>query len=392
MKIHEYQAKEILAQFNVPVQKGIVAHTASEVEAAFTELGEPLAVVKAQVHAGGRGKGGGVKLVKSATEAKEVAERILANALITPQTGPEGVPVKKLLVCPGLDIAKEYYVGLVVDRTLGPVLMASSEGGVEIEEVAAKTPEKILKEPIDPQAGLLPFQGRRLAYKLGFSGKKAEEVCRVMQGIAAAFLKYDGCLMEINPLVETKQGDIIALDAKIEFDDNASFRHSIYAEMRDTTEENEMEIRAAQHQLSYIKLDGNIGCMVNGAGLAMGTMDIIKYAGGEPANFLDVGGGVSRERVTEAFKIVLSDPKVKAVLINIFGGIVRCDVVAQGVVDAVNEIHLNVPLVVRLEGTNVKEGREILDNSGMTIITANGMQEAADKIVAAAAANQKGDS
>ncbi|BBM81944.1 ADP-forming succinate--CoA ligase subunit beta [Candidatus Uabimicrobium amorphum] len=384
MNIHEYQAKEILAKFNVPVQQGVVVNNGDEAAGAYETLGSELAVVKAQVHAGGRGKGGGVKLVRSAQEAKEVAETILSKPLVTPQTTAEGVPVHKLLVCPGADIEKEYYVGMVVDRALGPVIMASTEGGIEIEEVAKNTPEKILKEPVDPGLGLQAFQARRLAFGLGFGKDQLGVVCQIMQGLAKAFLETDCALMEINPLITTKTGEVLALDAKIGFDDNASFRHPMYAELHDSTQENETELKAAELHLSYVKLDGNIGCMVNGAGLAMATMDIIKQAGGEPANFLDVGGGVSEKRVTEAFKIILSDPNVEAVLVNIFGGIVQCDVVAQGVIEAVKAVQLSVPLVVRLEGTNVEKGRQIFADSDLPIITATGMLEAANKVVEAA--------
>lgn len=384
MNIHEYQAKEILAKFNVPVQQGVVVNNGDEAAGAYETLGSELAVVKAQVHAGGRGKGGGVKLVRSAQEAKEVAETILSKPLVTPQTTAEGVPVHKLLVCPGADIEKEYYVGMVVDRALGPVIMASTEGGVEIEEVAKNTPEKILKEPVDPGLGLQDFQARRLAFGLGFGKDQLGVVCQIMKGLAKAFLETDCSLMEINPLITTKTGEVLALDAKINFDDNAAFRHPMYAELHDSTQENETELKAAELHLSYVKLDGNIGCMVNGAGLAMATMDIIKQAGGEPANFLDVGGGVSEKRVTEAFKIILSDPNVEAVLVNIFGGIVQCDVVAQGVIEAVKAVQLSVPLVVRLEGTNVEKGRQIFADSDLPIITATGMLEAANKVVEAA--------
>lgn len=389
MKIHEYQAKKILAEFQVAVQEGIVATNPGEAQSAFEKLSVPLAVVKAQVHAGGRGKGGGVKLVRSAAEAAEVAGKILSKPLVTPQTGPQGVPVNKVLVCPGVDIAKEYYVGMVVDRTLGPVLMASSEGGVEIEEVAQKSPEKILKEVVDVRVGLLPFQARRLAYKLGFTGEQADSVCQIMQGIAAAFIKYDGSLLEINPLVRTKEGKILALDAKMVFDDNASFRHPFYEELMDNSETDQSEIRAHKSNLSYVRLDGNIGCMVNGAGLAMATMDIVKRAGGEPANFLDVGGGVKKDQVTEAFKIILSDSRVEGVLVNIFGGIVRCDVIAQGILEAVKEVAMQHPLVVRLEGTNVEEGRRLLRESTLQVISATSMKEAAEKIVAAVKARKE---
>lgn len=384
MNIHEYQAKELLGKFDVPIQEGIVALNGDDAAAAYTKLGSELAVVKAQVHAGGRGKGGGVKLVRSAEEAKKVAETILSKPLITPQTEKEGVKVTKLLVCPGVDIEKEYYVGMVVDRVLGPVMMVSTEGGIEIEEVAKNTPEKILKEAVDPAFGLQDFQARRLAFSLGFGKDKLAIVCQTLKGLAKAFLANDCSLMEINPLVTTKSGEVLALDAKITFDENAGFRHPHYKELHDPSQENETELKAAEYHLSYVKLDGNIACMVNGAGLAMATMDIIKQAGGEPANFMDVGGGVNQERVTEAFKILLSDSSVNAVLVNIFGGIVQCDVVAQGIIEAVKVVQLNIPLVVRLEGTNVEKGRQIFADSDLPIITATGMLEAANKVVEAA--------
>jgi succinyl-CoA synthetase beta subunit len=388
MKIHEYQAKKILSEFGVAVQEGIVANSAAEAEAAFTKLGVPTAVVKAQVHAGGRGKGGGVKLVKSAQEANSVSATILSRPLVTHQTGPQGVPVHKVLVCAAVDIAKEYYLGMVLDRSLGLVLMASAEGGVEIEEVAQKSPEKILKETVDVRYGLLPFQARRMAMQLGFAENELDIVVKTMQGITQAFIAYDCSLVEINPFVRTKDGKIMAIDAKILFDDNADFRHPVYEELRDNSEVNEAEIRAAKSKLSYIKLDGNIGCMVNGAGLAMSTMDIIKRAGGEPANFLDVGGGVQQDQVIEAFRIIVSDPHVEAILVNIFGGIAKCDLIAQGIVNAVKEMGLKHPLVVRLEGTNMEMGMKILSSSGLKIDTATGMADAAQKVVAAAKAKK----
>lgn len=388
MKIHEYQAKKILSEFGVPVQEGEVVSSAAEAKEAFQKLGAPLAVVKAQVHAGGRGKGGGVKLVKSAEEAEEVATKILSAPLITPQTGPEGVPVNKLLVCPGADIEKEFYLGMVVDRTLGPTLIASAEGGVEIEEVAATNPEKILKEPIDIFQGLRPYQARKLAFQLGFKKEELDDVATVLEGVAAAFTAYDCALMEINPLVRTTDGNILALDAKVLFDDNASFRHPVYEELRDNSETNAAELKAAESNLSnFIQLEGSIGCMVNGAGLAMGTMDIIKRSGGEPANFLDVGGAANQAQVTEAFKIIASDPNVKAIFVNIFGGIVKCDVIAHGIIGAVQEVDLKCPLVVRLEGTNVEEGRKLLQESSLNIVSSTLMSEAAEKVVAAAQGN-----
>ena len=389
MKIHEYQAKKILSDFGVSIQEGIVASNAAEAEAAFTKLGAPLAVVKAQVHAGGRGKGGGVKLVRSAAEAKEKAGVMLGNRLITHQTGPQGVPVNKVLVCPGVDIAKEFYAGMVIDRVLGLVLMASAEGGVEIEEVAQKSPEKILKEIVDIRYGLQVFQAKRLAIALGFQENELETVCKIFQGMTAAFIAHDCSLVEINPLVRTKDGKIIALDAKVLFDDNADFRHPIYEELRDNSETNAAEIQAAKSKLSFVKLDGNIGCMVNGAGLAMATMDIIKRSGGEPANFLDVGGGVQKDQVVEAFKIIVADPHVQAILVNIFGGIAKCDTIAEGIVNAAKELGLKCPLVVRLEGTNMEKGIEILNKSGLKIVSAKGMQDAAEKAVAAAKASKK---
>ena len=326
--------------------------------AAFTKLAVPLAVVKAQVHAGGRGKAGGVKLVNSADEAAQVTQNIMERPLISPQTGPEGVPVNKVLVCPAVDIASEYYLAMVVDRNSGPMIMASAEGGVEIEEVARRSPEKIIREKVDAYAGLRNFQARRMAYRLGFESTQIAQFCKTACGLASTFLRCDCSLAEINPLVLTKQGEIIAVDAKIVFDDNAAFRHDFYQELRDDSETHPAEIHAKKNNLSYIRLDGNIGCMVNGAGLAMATMDLIKIAGGEPANFLDVGGGVSEKAVIEAFKIILSDPRVKAILVNIFGGIVHCDVIARGIVHAVKEIEMQVPLVVCMEGTNVEKRKE----------------------------------
>ena len=383
MKIHEFQAKKILSEFEVPVQQGEIATDAVQARAIFEKLATKLAVVKAQVHAGGRGKAGGVKLVRSAEEAFQVTQTIMGRPLVSPQTGPEGVPVNKVLLAAAVDIASEYYLAIVIDRNSGPIIMASAEGGVEIEEVARRSPEKIFREQIDVDAGLLNFQARRMAYRLGFAGSHAAQFCKVAQGLASAFLAYDCSLAEINPLVVTKQGELVAVDAKMAFDDNAGFRHQIYQEFRDDSETHPAEIRAKKHNLSYIRLDGNIGCMVNGAGLAMATMDLIKVAGGEPANFLDVGGGVSEQAVTEAFKIILSDSRVQAILVNIFGGIVHCDVIAQGIVHAVKEIAMQVPLVVCMEGTNVEKGRKILDSSGLDIITADELQQAADKTVAA---------
>ncbi len=385
MKIHEYQAKELLKQYGVPVPNGIVARTADEAEAAAMELGTDVVVVKAQIHAGGRGKGGGVKLAKSPEEAKEIASSMLGMNLVTHQTGPEGREVKTLLIEEGLPIDREFYLGITLDRATGKnVFMASSEGGTEIEEVAAATPEKILKETIEPGIGLQPFQARKLAFGLGLPKELIGQAAKFMISLANAFEKMDATILEINPFLKTTDGRLIALDAKVNFDSNAMFRHKDYAELRDLNEEEPLEIEASKSHLSYIKLDGNIGCMVNGAGLAMATMDIIKLNGGEPANFLDVGGGASQERVEDAFRILLADENVEAVLINIFGGIVRCDMVAKGVVEAAKNLGVSIPIVARLEGTNVEEGRRVLDESGINIISAVGMQDAAQKAVAAA--------
>jgi succinyl-CoA synthetase beta subunit len=384
MNIHEYQAKEILRKYGVAVLKGKVATTPEEAEAIAKELGGGLCVVKAQIHAGGRGKAGGVKLAKNPQEARTYAAAMLGKQLVTHQTGPEGKEVQKVFVEQGCDIAKEYYLGMVIDRATSRVtMMSSAEGGVEIEEVAARAPEKILREAIDPAVGFLDFQGRKLAYGLGLPKDSINKAVGFMRGLYRAFVESDVSLVEINPLVLTKAGDLIALDAKMGFDDNALFRHSDIREMRDVTEENPKEVEASKFDLSYIALDGNIGCMVNGAGLAMATMDIIKHYGAEPANFLDVGGGATTEKVTEAFKIILSDKNVKGVLVNIFGGIMRCDVVATGVVEAAQQVKLAVPLVVRLEGTNVELGKKILAESGLNIIPANDLADAARKAVEA---------
>jgi len=385
MKIHEFQAKEIFSDYGIPVPKGLTATSAAEAEQAYKNLDSELSVVKAQIHAGGRGKGGGVKLVRSAAEAKEAAEAILARPLKTHQTGPEGQPVKKLLVETGSSIKKEFYVGMAVDRKIGaPVLMASTEGGVEIEVVAATTPEKILKEPVDPAMSLQPYQARRLAFGLGLPQKAVPQAVKIMMGLAKAFMEKDCSLAEINPLILTEEDDVMALDAKMNFDSNALFRQSQVVEYRDLDEEDAREKEASDFGLSYISLDGNIGCLVNGAGLAMSTMDIIKLHGGEPANFLDVGGGATAEQVTKAFKLILTDEKVEAILVNIFGGIMRCDVIGEGIVAAATELGLSVPLVVRLEGTKVDEGKEILSKSGLNIISADSMADAAAKVVAAA--------
>ncbi len=384
MKVHEYQAKKILSSFGVPVHDGITADNAQEASAVFTQLNVPVAVVKAQVYAGGRGKGGGVKLVKSAQEAYDVTLKMMSKPLVTPQTGPEGIPVKKVFVCPAVDIEKEYYLGIVMDRGAESILLiASTEGGVDIESVAKNTPEKILKETIDIRFGLQAFQARRVALQLGFSGEEVETVSQILVHTAQAYISSDCLMVEINPFAKTRDGKFLALDAKIAFDPVAMFRHPEYHDMKEATELSEAEQRAHKSKLSYISLDGNIGCMVNGAGLAMATMDIIKYAGGNPANFLDVGGGASQEQVTEAFKIILSDARVKGILVNIFGGIVHCDLVAKGILGAVEEIGIQIPLVVRLEGTNVEMGKSLLEKSQWNILTASTMKEAAEKIVAA---------
>ena len=385
MKIHEYQGKEILKTYGVTVPRGIVAHTPDEAEKAATELGTPITVVKAQIHAGGRGKGGGVKLAKSPAEARALAEQILGMNLVTHQTGPEGREVKTIFVEEGLPIDKEFYLGITLDRQTGRnTFMASQAGGMDIEEVAAHTPEQIFKETIDPAVGMRPFQARNLAFKLGLPAELIGQATKFILALYEAYDKTDASLLEINPFLLTKDGRLVALDAKVNFDDNAMFRHKDYAALRDLNEEEPLEIEASNHDLNYIKLDGNIACMVNGAGLAMATMDIIKLAGGEPANFLDVGGGASQERVEAAFKILLADPNVKAVLINIFGGIVRCDMVARGVVGAARNLGIQIPVVVRLEGTNVEEGQRVIAESGMNFTVAKGMKDAAEKVVAAA--------
>ena len=384
MNIHEYQAKEILRKNGVAVLDGRVATTPDEAEAAAQELGGGLCVVKAQIHAGGRGKAGGVKLAKTPQEAHAHATALLGSTLVTHQTGPEGKEVQKVFVEQGCDIDQEFYLGMVIDRVTARVtVMASSEGGVEIEEVAERSPEKILRATIDPAVGFGDFQGRQLAYGLGLPKDSVNKAVSFMRGLYKTFSESDASMAEINPLVLTKSGDLVALDAKMGFDDNALFRHADIREMRDVTEENEKEVAASKFDLNYIALDGNIGCMVNGAGLAMATMDIIKHYGAEPANFLDVGGGATTEKVTEAFKIILSDENVKGVLVNIFGGIMRCDVVANGVVEAARQVNLSVPLVVRLEGTNVELGKTILAESGLDIIPADDLADGAEKIVEA---------
>ena len=384
MNIHEFQAKEILKRFGVAVPRGIVATTAEEAKAAAQQLGGGVAVVKAQIHAGGRGKGGGVKVVKSPEEAADKARQMLGRNLVTHQTGPEGRQVRRVLVEQGLEVQRELYLAMVLDRAQSRVtVICSSEGGVEIEEVAAKAPEKILKETVDPVIGLAAFQCRRLAFALNIPSELIGKTVAVMQGLYRAFVETDASLAEINPLIITKDGQIMALDAKMDFDSNAFFRQKEIVALRDLDEEDPREVEASKYDLSYISLDGNIACMVNGAGLAMATMDIIKHHGGEPANFLDVGGGADKEKVAHAFRILLADSRVRGVLINIFGGIMRCDVLAQGVVDAARELKITVPLVVRMQGTNVEQGRQILAASGLTIISADTMAEAAEKIVSA---------
>lgn len=395
MKIHEFQAKQILRHAGVPVLRGKVAKTPDEARHAFAELDVPVAIVKAQIHAGGRGKGSfrehpeqrGVQLVRSGDEAALVAEKMLGQTLVTIQTGAGGKAVRQVLVEEGCQIARELYLGIVVDRAAAkPVLMVSSEGGVEIEKVAAETPDLIYKAHFDPQVGLEGYQVRKLCWKLGITGAAVRSAAKFMQAMCRAFVDYDCSLAEINPLVLTSQGEMLALDAKITFDDNGLFRHAELAGLRDLTEEEPAEVRAATAGLSYVKMDGNIGCLVNGAGLAMSTMDIIKLHGGEPANFLDVGGGANTQQVTEAFQILLSDANVKAVLVNIFGGIMQCTTIAKAVLEAYQTVGFNVPLVVRLEGTEVQEGRRLLAESGVNIIAADGLTDAAKKVVAAAAA------
>ena len=393
MKIHEYQAKQVLSESGVAVLKNQLATTPEEAADAFEKLGGDIAVVKAQIHAGGRGKGTlieepdqhGVQLVRSADEARQVAENILGNKLVTIQTGPSGQTVRKLLVEQGCRIARELYLGIVLDRAVKqPVLMLSSEGGVEIEKVAAESPELIHKEHFDPHFGLQNFQVRKLCEKVGITGTSVRSAERFMRTLCQTYVQHDCSLVEINPLVITEEGELVALDAKINFDDNALFRHPQIAEMRDKAEEDPAEVRAGDVGLSYVKLDGNIGCLVNGAGLAMSTMDIIKLHGGEPANFLDVGGGANTQQVTEAFQIILSDSNVKAILVNIFGGIARCTTIAQAIIESSKEVAFSVPLVVRLEGTEVEEGRKMLAESDITIISAESLTDAAKKVVAAA--------
>ena len=388
MKIHEYQAKAILKKYGVAVPRGEMAESREEAEAAARSLfsqGATGVVVKAQIHAGGRGKGGGVKIAKSVDEAGELAAKMLGMKLVTHQTGPEGKIVGRLLIEETLPIEKELYLGILVDRAEGKsVFMASAAGGMDIEEVAAKTPEKILKQHIDPGMGLEPFQARKIAFSLGLKGAQINQAVQFLTGLYKAFLETDASLLEINPFITCTDGRLFALDAKITFDDNAMSRHPDLRDLRDVTEEDPLEVEASKYSLNYIKLDGNVGCMVNGAGLAMATMDIIKYAGGMPANFLDVGGGANAEQVTHAFEILLSDKNVKAVLINIFGGILRVDTLAKGVVEAATKTKIQLPIVLRLEGTNVEQGREILKQSGLNFIVAETMKDAAEKVVAAA--------
>jgi succinyl-CoA synthetase beta subunit len=389
MKIHEYQARQILADAGIPVPPAEVVRTPEEAAEAFKHFKAPMCVVKAQVYAGGRGKAGFVKLVKSADEAREAGKFMLTHRMVSYQTGPEGVPVSVLIVAPGVDIAREYYLGMTVDRGKNTITMiASAEGGVEIEEVARKAPEKVFKEPLHPLLGLQGYQARELAHKLGFRDKQASEATKVMLNLAKAFIKTDASLAEINPLVVTKDGKLLAIDAKFNFDDNALFRHNDIVAMEDETQEKPLDVRAKKANLNYIALDGNIGCLVNGAGLAMATMDIIKLHGAEPANFLDVGGGVTAEGAAEAFNIILSDPKVEGILVNIFGGIAKCDLIAEALVKAGREIGFKVPVVVRLEGTNVEKARDILQKAKgelPTLQTATDLTDAAKKVVAAVA-------
>src|SRR2546427_5292707 len=387
MKIHEYQAKQVLARYGVTVSRGEVITKADEARGVAERLDTGkdggVVVVKAQIHAGGRGKGGGVKLARSAEEAEKLAAQMLGMTLVTHQTGSAGRVVRRVLVEEGLEVARELYLGLVIDRSSGcPVLMASTEGGVENEVVAAEHPEKILKEMVDPAVGFQPFQARKLAFGLGLDGALVQEATRFFLSLYRAFEATDASLVEINPLVVTKDGRLLALDAKMTFDDNALFRHPEIRELRDLDEEDPLEVKASDHGLNYIRLDGNVGCMVNGAGLAMATMDIIQYAGGRPANFLDVGGGANEQQVRQGFEIILSDSHVRAVLINIFGGIMRCDIVASGVVAAARSLGIKVPVVVRLEGTNVELGQKILRESGLNFTVAAGMKDAAEKVVA----------
>ena len=385
MKIHEYQAKSVLARFGVPVPRGEVAFTPAEAAEIARRLGGDLVVVKAQIHAGGRGKGGGVKLAKSSEEAGQLAKQMIGMTLVTHQTGPEGKKVGRVLIEEGLQIERELYLSILIDRAAAaPVIIASAAGGMDIEEVAAKEPAKILREHIDRGAGIAPFQARKLAFGMGLQGGAVTKLVKLLDSIYRAFLETDASMIEINPLILTRGGDLLALDAKVTFDDNALYRHPDVRDFRDITEEDPLEVEASKFSLNYIRLDGNIGCMVNGAGLAMATMDIIKLAGGEPANFLDVGGGANAEQIKSAFRILMADKNVRAVLINIFGGILRCDVLAQGVIAAVTELGVPVPIVVRMEGTNVEEGKRMLRESGLKFTTADSMGEAAEQVVALA--------
>ena len=384
MKIHEYQAKEILRKYNVPVPNGVLISKKSEAAKAAKKLGTSVVVVKAQIHAGGRGKGGGVKLAKSPQEAEKHAGKILGMTLVTPQTGDEGRLVKKVLIEEGMSIAKELYMGILVDRETSRVLiMASEAGGMEIEEVAADTPEKIIKEVVDPVIGVQPYLARKIAFALNLEGAALKAIIPFIINLYDAFIKEDCSMLEINPLVITTDDRVLALDAKVDIDDNAMYRHKDTKALRDTDEEDPMEVEASKFNLNYIKLDGNIGCMVNGAGLAMGTMDIIKLSGGEPANFLDVGGGADEEMIENAFRILISDSSVKGIFINIFGGILRCDILARGVVAATKKLHIKIPVVVRMEGTNMEEGHQILKDSGLNFLIGNGMKDGAQKVVKA---------
>jgi succinyl-CoA synthetase beta subunit len=384
MNIHEFQAKQVLGRFGVPMPKGLPASTPEEAAKAFESLGHSKAVIKAQIHAGGRGKAGGVKLISSAAEARDFAAKILDKRLVTHQTGPEGRVVRRVYVEQASEVARELYLGMVVDRKAESVaIIASTEGGMEIEEVAARTPERILTEPVDPVIGLAGFQARKIAFALGLRDKQVGQFGGLIAALYRAFVETDAALIEINPLVVTKDGNVICLDAKMSFDDNSLFRHPDIRELRDANEEDPAETEASKYDLSYVHLDGNIGCMVNGAGLAMATMDIVKYYGAEPANFLDVGGGANSQKVAAAFRILLADDRVKAVLVNIFGGIMLCDVLAQGVVDAAREVKLSIPLVVRMEGTNVDKGKQILKDSGIKVIAASDMADAARRVVEA---------
>ncbi len=389
MNIHEYQGKEIFRSMGVNVPTGSVAYTPEEAVKAAKELDSDVYVVKAQIHAGGRGKAGGVKIAKTIDEVKEYAKELLGKVLVTPQTGPEGKEVKRLLVEEGCDIQSEYYIGFVIDRATDRiVLMGSEEGGTEIEEVAATNPEKIFKEVVDPIVGLMPYQAKRLAFNINIPKESVNKAAKLMLSLYNVFIEKDASIIEINPLVTTGEGDVLALDAKVNFDENALFRQKNVVELRDLDEEDPKEIQASKYDLSYVALDGNIGCMVNGAGLAMATMDTINHFGGKPANFLDVGGGATAEKVTEAFKLILSDKAVEGIFVNIFGGIMKCDVIAEGVVEAVNNVGLEIPLVVRLEGTNVAEGKRILADSGLAITPASTMAEGAQKIIAAVNENK----